>query len=413
MAKLFVSLYVFITLALVGLSAGLESLFFNTEAKPQASNFLQFIRAIQQQDRDLQVLLDQTDIAYRLLNLSDIAWPADSLIKLQQGEALSLYDANLGEQIYVAHNKQQLLEITLNEPLASQTLFILYRTVFFVLLGGLIALWIWPLWRDLEALKKSVNIGLADGNIRQNHVSKSSLVAPIATALNSMRVQIADLIQSQRELSGAVAHEFRTPLARLKFALGMLEDNQNDLLKNMRKDVDELDKLVQEMLDFSAMEAQMPNLHFCEIPLSAICQSLVNKLKQSHLSHLDVQVKGGDEHIMGDGHFVERAIENLLLNAARYAKTCIVITVISNTEQKRILVEDDGKGVNSALAERIFEPFYRPDEGRDRSEGGAGLGLSIVKRIMQWHQGKCYVGRSVLGGAKFTLCFPASASQSL
>jgi two-component system OmpR family sensor kinase len=406
MAKLFISLYVFITLALVGLSAGLETLFFVPESNFQSSALRQLLSASKQQDIDLITLLEQANIKFRLLNLNDIAWPPDSLHKLQAGEALSLYDPNLGEQVYVAHTDAQLIELSLDGPFANQGAFILYRTVFFVLLGGLIALWIWPLWRDLEALKKSVMTVLPDGNISQNWVAKSSLVAPIATSLNTMRMQIADLIHSQRELSGAVAHEFRTPLARLKFALGMLDDSQDEMLKNMGKDVEELEKLVQEMLDFSATEAQMPNLHFCEIPCTATCHSLVNKLHQSHLSHLKVNVRGGQELLTGDGHFVERAIENLLLNAARYAKTCIVISVASELDKILITVEDDGLGVDPALGDKIFEPFYRPDEGRDRIQGGAGLGLAIVKRVMQWHQGSCSVTRSTLGGAKFTLSFP-------
>jgi len=117
-------------------------------------------------------------------------------------------------------------------------------------------------------------------------------------------------------------------------------------------------------------------------------------------------VRGGQELLTGDGHFVERAIENLLLNAARYAKTCIVISVASELDKILITVEDDGLGVDPALGDKIFEPFYRPDEGRDRIQGGAGLGLAIVKRVMQWHQGSCSVTRSTLGGAKFTLSFP-------
>lgn len=406
MAKLFISLYVFITLALVGLSAGLETLFLVPEPNVQSTVLRQFLSASKQQDVDLVALLEQAKIKFQLLNVNDIAWPPDSLHKLQAGEALSLFDSKLGEQVYIAHKHAQLIELSFDQPIANQTSFILYRTVFFVLLGCLIALWIWPLWRDLEALKRSVTTVLPDGNISQNWVDKSSLVAPIATSLNTMRLQIAELIQSQRELSGAVAHEFRTPLARLKFALGMLDESHGDMFKNMREDVEELEKLVQEMLDFSATEAQMPNLHFCEIPCTTMCHSVVNKLKQSHLNQLTVDIYGGPEQLTGDSHFVERALENLLLNAARYAKTCIVIKIESTANSILLTVEDDGLGVSPELGQKIFEPFYRPDEGRDRTQGGAGLGLAIVKRVMQWHQGSCSVANSPLGGAKFTLCFP-------
>ena len=273
----------------------------------------------------------------------------------------------------------------------------------------MIALWIWPLWRDLEALKKSVATVMPDGNISENQITKSSLVAPIAASLNNMRSQIANLIQTQRELSGAVAHEFRTPLARLKFALGMQEPNQNEFVQNMQQDVLELEKLVQEMLDFSAAEAHMPALHFSELPISELCQSIKLKLKDSHLSRVQLDIQQNTAFLLGDGHFVERAIENLLLNASRYAKTRILISIETSANFIDIHVEDDGIGIKAEWRDKIFQPFFRPDEGRDRLQGGAGLGLSIVRRVMQWHQGQCWVSQSQFGGAKFTLRFPNHA----
>ena len=405
MAKLFISLYAFITLALIGLSAGLESLFLPTDNESQTTIVRQVLVAAKQQNTDIPLLLQAANIPYHLLNLHDLAWPTSSLQQLQSGQAVNLFDPKFGEQIYLLVENDQLLEISLSDEPLAPSYFILYRSAFFILLGMLIALWIWPLWRDLEALKKSVTTVMPDGNISENYISKSSLVAPIATSLNSMRSQIANLIQSQRELSGAVAHEFRTPLARLKFALGMQEHNQNELQKNMQQDVLELEKLVQEMLDFSAAEAQMPALHFSELPLSDLCRSVCHRLKESHLSRIQLNIQDSSDTLLGDGHLVERAIENLVLNASRYAKSRIYISFKPNTDFIEISVEDDGPGVSSELRDRIFEAFFRPDEGRDRVQGGAGLGLAIVKRVMQWHQGQCWVTESQWGGAKFTLRF--------
>ena len=406
MAKLFISLYAFITLALVGLSAGLESIFFEPDNQSSSKVIRQLLSAANKQQSDLPQLLNQAGLDYRILELHDIAWPESNLQQLQHGDVLNLFDPQAGEQLYVLINQTQLLEISVADNLPESSYFILYRSVFFILLGLLIALWIWPLWRDLEALKKSVTKVMPDGNIAANSINKSSLVAPIASALNNMRSQIAELIQSQRELSGAVAHEFRTPLARLKFALGMQEHQQTDFIRNMQQDVLELEKLVQEMLDFSAAEAHMPALHFSELPLSELCHSICLKLKDSHLSQLEVNVQPSTEYLIGDGHFVERAIENLLLNASRFARSQIIISFEATGDYIDVHVEDDGQGVSRELQDKIFQPFFRPDEGRSRVQGGAGLGLAIVKRVMQWHQGECRVATGVLGGAKFSLRFP-------
>lgn len=391
---------------MIGLSAGLERLFFPEGDELQSITIQQLLTASKHQSLNLELLLEEAKIPYRVLNLKDIAWPQDSLAQVLNGQTLRFYDANLGEQLYIKLDGDKILEITLPSVTHDQDYFLLYRSLFFILLGGLIALWLWPLWRDLETLKKCVSTLGPDGNITENKVSSRSLVAPIASSLNMMREQIANLIQTQRELSGAVAHEFRSPLARLKFAFGMQESEQIPMLKDMQQDVCELEKLVQEMLDFSASEAQTPELHFAEIPLLSLCQCIVDKYSESHIKGISVSLKGSQTTVTADGHFVERAVENLVLNACRYAQSQIEITVEVNQEYIGLTVEDDGIGVPESLMKKIFDPFFRPDEGRTREQGGAGLGLAIVKRVMQWHQGLCTVSKSQLGGARFTLRFP-------
>ncbi len=84
------------------------------------------------------------------------------------------------------------------------------------------------------------------------------------------------------------------------------------------------------------------------------------------------------------------------------------IHIIRQKSIIKICIEDDGEGVSQAMREKIFSPFFRPDEGRDRQKGGAGLGLAIVKRIVDWHQGDCYVTDGTLGGAKFVITLPNS-----
>ena len=82
------------------------------------------------------------------------------------------------------------------------------------------------------------------------------------------------------------------------------------------------------------------------------------------------------------------------------------IDIDSEEDRLVVAVHDDGEGVESTLAERIFEPFFRPDNSRVRYAGGAGLGLAIVKRIQFWHNGDAFVKKSHLGGACFVLTYP-------
>ena len=240
----------------------------------------------------------------------------------------------------------------------------------------------------------------------QNTVNKSSLIYPIATSLNNMGRQITQLMQNQRELTGAVTHEFRTPLARLKFALAMTPQAHSDAWLGMQQDVNELENLVQEMLDYASTDARIPEMNLAEIPIKQLCQQLINRLKDSHLSNLKVKVYGDDPHVLADEHFIERAIENLVLNGKRYANEVLEIHVIKQKNVIQICIEDDGEGVSQAMRKKIFSPFFRSDESRNRQKGGAGLGLAIVKRIVDWHQGDCYVTDGDLGGAKFIITLP-------
>jgi two-component system OmpR family sensor kinase len=406
MARLFISLYLFIALSLIGLSAGLERIFFTQSETSNTQLLGPVFEAAKQQGIDMPSFIKSLGGTHNVLALDDIAWSDNNLKKIHNGQAIVLSDSSVTEQIYILDNKTQLLEISLpiNRPNSGK--FFLYSIIFFLLLGGVIAFWIWPLWRDLSNLEKTVSNVKPDGSIIQNNISQTSLVYPIAKSLNNMGRQITQLMQNQRELSGAVTHEFRTPLARLKFALAMNPSAQSETWLDMQQDVDELEHLVQEMLDYASTDARIPEMNLAEIPIKQLCQQLINRLKESHLSHLNVKVYGDDPHVLADEHFIERAIENLVLNGKRYAVKVLEIHIIKQKKIIQICVEDDGVGVSQAMRQKIFSPFFRPDESRDRQKGGAGLGLAIVKRIVDWHQGDCYVTDGELGGAKFVINLP-------
>lgn len=411
MARLFISLYVFIVIALVGLSAGLDRLFFSDESKQISDVYIPLIEQANKQNIELTELLKNLGLNYKEYATGDIAWSQSNLKKLDNGEVIKLNDPVYGSQVYISLEDGSLFEIDIPEPDLDSAHFFIYSLLFFILLGGVIGLWIWPLWKDLASLQKTVARVLPDGSIAKNKIHHSSPVFPIAESLNTMGEQIKQLMQNQRELSGGVAHEFRTPLARLKFALAMKPSAQSEPWKGMRKDVNELERLVQEMLDYASTETRIPEMNLAEIPIKQLCNKLLERLGKDHLNNLQVIVLGDDVTILADEHFIERSIKNLVLNAVRYAHSKIKIQVIQGKNYIDICIEDDGPGVVENIRDKIFLPFFRPDEGRDRDRGGAGLGLAIVKRIASWHKGQCYVDTSELGGAKFVIQLPNLIKQ--
>ena len=406
MTRLFISFYVFIALALVGLSAALEPLFYDNEdpLPAEAKRLISTLEATGVDGQARAAIMADVNPEPRVIPLASLALSANSKKQLADGKVVSLYYQD-SVQLYALADPDSLYEITYDITPASPNV-TLYSMAFFVSLAILLALWIWPLWRDLSAITRGLKTVNDDGSLPKIHLSARSVVAPIALAINKLSTQVSDLFSRHKEMTGAVAHELRTPLARLKFALAGEPLTDEEGWQAMRDDVNELERMVQEMLDYLRNDGRPPELNISHIPLQALLSAIRDRAEIQTSTEVNISVAADDSVVLGDGHFVERAIENLVLNALRYAKTRVVLRTEQTKQFTIIHVEDDGPGVSEENREKIFAPFYRPDSARSRERGGAGLGLAIVRRIQHWHDGECYVGESTLGGADFTLHYP-------
>lgn len=242
-------------------------------------------------------------------------------------------------------------------------------------------------------------------------------VGRLAAAFNGMAEQLQQLLSVQRELVRAVSHELRTPVARLRFGLEMIADAETEsarrkYMEGMDGDIQELDKLVDEMLTYARLEQGTPALNFQRVDLDALFDQVIAELAPLRVA---VRVERGQcLTASGEGAWVEaeprylhRALQNLVSNAMRHAEARVRLSYQIGHKRCRIDVEDDGPGVPESHWERIFTPFLRLDDSRTRASGGHGLGLSIVRRIIYWHAGRAQIGRSdTLGGARFSLVWP-------
>lgn len=407
MTRLFLSLYLFIAISLVVLSAGLERVFFNQHAKLSHSQqaWLEIFETKRSAPDDLISLLAQTQFEVIKTNLNDIAVAESINQQLTRYEIVHGFSRNIW-QIYIPIDDNVLLDVRLQQSGDTANTWWLYSGVFFILLGGVIAIWMYPLWRDLRKLIKTTGDLHADGSLQIPRLSQRSPLFGIASALESLSLNVKSLLQNQREFSGAITHEFRTPLARLKFALADDLGLSPKQMQEVRQDIDELDQLIQEMLDFTKLDVHQPDLHIEDIPLIDLCEQRADKFRNSTTHKITVR----GEHVMltADGHYIARALDNLLSNAIRHARSTVEITLEQTVNTIIVHIDDDGSGIEEQHRASIFSPFYRPDAGRDRQQGGAGLGLAIVKRIQHWHKGGCCADDSPLGGARFTLSFPNS-----
>lgn len=405
MTRLFVSFYLFVAISLFIISSALELILPNErDSETKETEVIQSILSLAASNKALLIdRLTKINADFEIKPIGAVGWSPEEYNSLISENVITLYDEE-AKYIYAPIGNDELVSLTLPYERISIPYQIIYLLIFLVLLGLAMAVWLWPLWRDLTYITNKVSdLGHETDSI-SIVLKKRSIMQPIANRINLLSERVHKLLRDQRELTGAVAHEFRTPIARLKFALEMNPKPNGEAWKGVHADIDELEGLVQEMLDYTQYDAITPELSISEIPIKQLCQNVVRHLTPTTAKSLDVT--GENVMVRGDGHFIERAVSNLLTNAIRHADAKILLAIHCSDTSVSISVADDGEGIEQALAERIFEPFFRPDNSRVRYLGGAGLGLAIVQRIQYWHKGSVKVEKSNLGGACFVLTYP-------
>lgn len=310
--------------------------------------------------------------------------------------------------------------------LGPMRLFEQYPVQMLIMVGGLgliaMGLAAYLLVRPLQA--RLFNLGLAverlgrgDLNARAD-ASSQDAIGQLAATFNGMTAHIRRLIESQREMTRAVSHELRTPVARLRFGLEMLVDidemsERRSKAEAMDRDIDQLDELIDEILTFARLEEGSPAIDFSQVSmpdlLERLCEELVPisgginiEIDEAALAALAPE----DRYVSASERYLHRVLQNLVTNALRYAASTVVLRYRSDGELAVLEVEDDGPGIPEPDRERIFKPFARLDESRQRKSGGYGLGLSIVQRIAEWHGGRVSVHQGESGGALFRMTWP-------
>lgn len=285
-----------------------------------------------------------------------------------------------------------------------------------VCLAIVVWLWVHPVWRDLEAMRQTAR-SLGEGLFEARAPSmRSSAFGPLAETLNGMAERIQRLIATQKELSSAISHELRTPIARLRFALEMLvatDDaaERERLWRAMEADLDELDGLIDSSLTYARLEREQPEMHLAAIEFAPWLEEQVEAVRLL-ARQLDLQVDSSPLppllRVELDRKSLPYAITNLLRNAIKYASRCIRVSAEVVGERIQVHVDDDGIGIPPDERERVFSAFTRLDRSRDRATGGYGLGLAIARLVLELHGGTASAAASPLGGARFTLSWPLS-----
>lgn len=296
------------------------------------------------------------------------------------------------------------------EPNQDRLIFIVI-TIMLLILALLTLIWILPGWKRLNAIIVAASkFGEGDFSTRVT-ISSHSGFKPLANAFNNMAERIQHLITSHKELSNGVAHEFRTPLTRMRFSLEMLAEDMDasaraNYLQELNTDVTELEEMVEELLTLARLERERPPLKMIKDELEPFLQQVLFDVRQPDNKvkcELHFNVAKGFVIPSFDAKYLSRAIGNLIKNSYTYAVSKVNLIAETRGDDLLLHIDDDGPGIPVDFREKIFEPFIRLDTSRSRSSGGYGLGLAIVARIIEWHQGTITVSDSPDGGARFTI----------
>lgn len=243
--------------------------------------------------------------------------------------------------------------------------------------------------------REARNISASRRGIRLTEAAVPVEIAPLVNAVNEALDRLDDGHERQRRFIAAAAHELRTPIAILRVKIDASDDATS---RNLGVEVARLATLAEQLLDLHRMEEDSPKE---TIHLARIAKRVVADLAPLLIQSDKTVAVAVEPHfpVLGEAGAVERVISNLVLNAAEHGGRQVVVRVQGSCVE----VEDDGPGIPAHERERVFEPFQRL---RPR-QTGAGLGLNLVRQVIERHGGRVTILDAPMGGALIRVEFPA------
>jgi two-component system sensor histidine kinase CpxA len=296
-----------------------------------------------------------------------------------------------------------------------------------VLSSGLICyLLAWSMTSPVTRLRQAAQ-SLAAGDLTARTGapanSRRDELTELMRDFDRMAERIEGLVDSQSRLLKDVSHELRSPLARLSVALGLARQRGTPeiepSLNRIELEADRLNQLIQRLLTIARLESGSDGLHKTRLSLRELVEVVAHDAEYENPGRgcrLTTAADPDDEFLVdADPDLLRSAIENVIRNATRYTAEGTPVEVrldrqpAANREAGEIIVrvQDSGPGVPNDALQKIFQPFYRLDDARNRQTGGAGLGLSIADRAIRLHGGQLRASNRKEGGLEVEIRIPA------
>ena len=232
--------------------------------------------------------------------------------------------------------------------------------------------------------------------IKEFRPSGAKEIRQAAYEFNRMRKRISVHLNQRSEMLSGISHDLRTPLTRLKLQLAMLK--QQDLAKKMSDDIEEMERMLNEYLEFSrhqkSEETEVVNLN--NLIKDIIKKYDIEKITARFEENVEINIRL---------NAVKRCLINLIDNSLAYGKKVVIFTK-KTANDLEIFVDDDGPGIPENEYKNVMKPFYRIDKSRGQNKSGVGLGLSIANDIIRSHGGNISLEKSPFDGLRVKISLP-------
>jgi two-component system sensor histidine kinase CpxA len=268
----------------------------------------------------------------------------------------------------------------------------------------------------LGAATRALAAGDLEARVSGSVGQRRDELGVLARDFDAMAARLRELLQGKERLLRDISHELRSPLARMRVALGLARQPGADearQLERLEAEIERLDALIGHVLHLSRLDVRATRLRRDPVDLGELVDGIARDAAfeaQARGVRVDWQAPEALVRVLGDPPLLASAVENVVRNAVRYTAdgTAVEIAVRAAGGRAIVAVGDRGPGVPASELPRIFEPFYRVTESRDRDSGGDGIGLAITARVLAAHDGTARATNRPDGGLEVVLELPVA-----
>jgi signal transduction histidine kinase len=345
---------------------------------------------------------------------------------LQQLQQERYYFTERGDRYYLLHYDKKLgnvIVVSAIDVFGISKIHYLKKVLMAGIVSGALAMafisWYWPR-RELspisEKIRKARTIGAESLNLRLNVKNDYDELGELALTFNQMLDRIEKGFETQKQFISNAAHELRNPItvisgeAQLSLMQQRTESDYKEALQRIKSRSDELKKLVDRLLILSKIESAKNSyvknpIRIDELLIDTVA-SIQNKYnKRIPAIHLHIEQENSERYtVCGDAVMLQIALDNILENGIKYGNGKPLTVTLGTEKGDAILnIKDEGVGIHAEECEKVFQPFYRPEGVRHIR--GTGIGLALVKSIMEWHGWKIRLQPNHPGGTVVRILF--------